>query len=108
MLTRDQVELIQQEIDGANTPVASAALRSLLEQNPEARAYAAELRRVSGAFARVGERQSPSHLRQSILDALPQPVRASPGGNEHEDREPCCAGTCGGQSQGKPEGCRPG
>src|SRR5690348_7477551 len=80
MLTRDHVELIQQEIDGANTPEASAALRSLLEQNPEARAYAAALRRVSGALARVGERPSPPSLRQSILEALPQPARPSPRG----------------------------
>src|SRR4029077_13794828 len=50
MLSRDQVELIQQEIDGANTPEGSAAFRSLIEQDPEARAMVAELRRVAGVF----------------------------------------------------------
>src|SRR5690349_18822815 len=79
MLTRDQVELIQQEIDGANTPAASAALRSLLEQDPEARAMAAELRRVAGLFAQVAEREPPPRLKRAILDALSQPARASPG-----------------------------
>src|SRR5690242_10391706 len=79
MLRRDQVELIQQEIDGANTPEGSAALRSLMEQDPEARAMAAELRRVATLFAQVAEREPPARLKRAILDALPQPARASPG-----------------------------
>src|SRR5690349_23709322 len=80
MLTREQMELIQQEIDGANSPMASAALRSLLDQNPEARALAAELRRVAALFAQVSERVPSPHLKHAILDGLPQPARASPGG----------------------------
>jgi hypothetical protein len=79
MLRRDQVDLIQQEIDGANTPEGSAALRSLMEQDPEARAMAAELRRVATLFAQVAEREPPARLKRAILDALPQPARASPG-----------------------------
>src|SRR5436190_687151 len=79
MLSRDQVELIQQEIDGANTPEGSAALRSLMEQNPEAGAMAAELRRVAALFGQVAEREPPARLKRAILDALPQPARASPG-----------------------------
>src|SRR5437773_1784166 len=79
MLSRDQVELIQQEIDGANTPEGSAALRSLMEQNPEAGAMAAELRRVAALFGQVTEREPPARLKRAILDALPQPARASPG-----------------------------
>src|ERR1700758_5220960 len=79
MLSRDQVELIQQEIDGANTPEGSAALRSLLEQDPEARAMAAELRRVAALFAQVAQREPPARLKRAILDALPHPARASPG-----------------------------
>ena len=73
MLSPDQIELIQQEIDGANTPERSAAFRSLLEQDPEARAMAAELRRVVGLFALVAEREPPARLKQAILGALPQP-----------------------------------
>jgi hypothetical protein len=79
MLSRDQVELIQQEIDGANTPEGSAAVRLLIEQDPEARAMAAELRRVAGLFAQVAERAPPARLKRAILDALPHPARASPG-----------------------------
>src|SRR6266702_3957189 len=79
MLSRDQVELIQQEIDGANTPEGSAALRSLMEQDPEAGAMAAGLRRVAALFGQVAEREPPARLKLAILDALPQPARASPG-----------------------------
>jgi len=78
MLSQNQVELIHQEIDGANTPEGSAAFRSLVERDPEARALAAELRRVAELFGQVGEREAPPHLKRTILDALPQPVRASP------------------------------
>ncbi len=78
MLSQDQIALIHQEIDGANTPEGSAAFRSLLERDPEARALAADLRRLAGLFAQVGEREPPPHLKQAILAALPQPARASP------------------------------
>src|SRR6266496_4599962 len=80
MLSREQIELIQQEIDGANTPAGSAAVRSLLAQDPEATAMAAELRRVAALFGEVAEREPPARLKRAILDALPQPARASPGG----------------------------
>ena len=76
-LSQDQVELVHREMDGANTPEASAAFRSLVENDPEAGALAADLRRLAGLFAQVGERETPSHLKQAILDALPQPARAS-------------------------------
>ena len=78
MLHRDQIELIHREIDGANTPDESAAFRSLIQENPEARALAAELRQVTAHFEQWEEREPPPHLKRAILDALPQPARASP------------------------------
>ena len=77
MLNQEQIELIHRELDGANTPADRAAFRSLLEQNPEARAFAADLRRVTQLFDQVEAREPPPHLKQAILDALPQPARAS-------------------------------
>ena len=79
MVNRKQIELIHQEIDGANTPEASAAFRSLMEKDPEARALAAELRQGAGLFDEVGAREPPPQLRRAILDALPQPAGAAPG-----------------------------
>ena len=70
MLNRDQIELIHREIDGANTPEESAACRSLMEENAEAREEEAALRHVARLFDRVEEREPPSHLKQAILDSL--------------------------------------
>lgn len=79
MLNRDQIELIHREIDGANTPEESAAVRSLIEENPEAKALEASLRDIAALFDSVGEREPPRHLKQAILDALPQQAPAPSG-----------------------------
>lgn len=71
MLNQEQIELINQEIDGANTAEQSAAFRALVEQNPEARTLAAELRSVALTLDRVGQRDPPPRLKQAILAALP-------------------------------------
>ena len=78
MLNQDQIELIHREIDGVNTPAESAAFRLLLEGNLEARALAADLRRVTALLEHGGLREPPPHLQHAILDALGQPARASP------------------------------
>ncbi len=79
MLNRDQIALIHQEVDGANSAEESAALRTLIEGSPEAKALEADLRQVTQLFDRVGQREPPPHLRQAILDALPQQPRAASG-----------------------------
>jgi hypothetical protein len=70
MLTRDQVELIQHEIDGANSPADSARVRALVAANPEAQALLAGLREVTHVFERVAERAPPPRLQQAILAAV--------------------------------------
>src|SRR5262245_26512642 len=77
MLSQTQIELIHREIDGANRPAESAACRALLEQDPEARALAADLRRLTALVERVGEREPPPRLKRAILAALPPPARTS-------------------------------
>jgi len=79
VLNRSQIELIHQEMDGVNTPAESAAFASLIEEVSEARALEADLRHVALLFDRVEEREPPPHLRQAILDALPQQVRTTSG-----------------------------
>src|SRR5215831_5151797 len=73
MLNTDQIELIQREIDGANTPEDSARVRALVAADPEAQALLAELREVGQLFERVGERAPPPRLKQGILAALQTP-----------------------------------
>ena len=73
MLNTDQIELIQREIDGVNTPEDSARVRALVAADPEAQALLAELREVGQLFERVGERAPPPRLKQAILAALQTP-----------------------------------
>ena len=77
MLSQEQRDLIHQEIDGQNTPEASAEFRALVQGNPEARALASELRELSGVLGGVEQREPPPALRGAILDAVGQP-RVSP------------------------------
>lgn len=79
MLSRDQIELIHREIDGENTPEESAAFGSLIEENPEAKALEASLRDMTTLFDIVGQREPPQHLKQTILDGLPQRAPARSG-----------------------------
>ncbi|MGH7532525.1 MAG: anti-sigma factor family protein, partial [Gemmatimonadales bacterium] len=74
MLTKDQVELIHRESDGANTPEESAVVRALVAQDPEARALDTDLRRLSRLFNQVGTRDPPARLKQAIVEALAQPA----------------------------------
>lgn len=78
-MNRDQIELIHREIDGANTPAESAAFRSLIEEDPEAKALEADLRHVTQLLDRVEDSEPPRHLKRAILDALLQQVRATSG-----------------------------
>ena len=73
-MNRNQIELIHREIDGANTADESAAFRSLLEEDAEARGLAAGLREVARLCDLAGQCAPPPHLRPAILDALPQPA----------------------------------
>ncbi len=73
MLNRDQVELIQREIDGANTPDDSARVRALVAADPEAQALLAELYQVARAFEWVGERAPSPRLKRAILAAVQTP-----------------------------------
>jgi anti-sigma factor RsiW len=77
VLNPDQIELLHREIDGANSPEESAAVRSLIESDAEARALEADLRHVTEMFDQVGTTDPPPHLRQAILDGLPRQDRAT-------------------------------
>ena len=78
MLNRDQIELIQRETDGANTPGDSARVRALVAADAEAQALARELSEVAELFERVGERAPPPRLKHAILAQLPDrtPIRS--------------------------------
>jgi hypothetical protein len=78
MLTQDQIDLIHHEIDGVNSPEASAAFHALVEGNPDAAALVAELRYVAAVLGQVQERAPRAQLKQAILDAVDVRARTAP------------------------------
>jgi hypothetical protein len=68
--TPSDPELMQAELDGANTPAESARLRALLESSPDARERFAALQRVHAALASLPQVTPPESLRETVLRAV--------------------------------------
>ena len=77
MLTQYQRELIHREIDGENTPEASAEVRELVASQPEAAALLSNLQSLDGMFRLVPERETPPALRQAIHNAMSVKTRTA-------------------------------
>jgi len=83
MLTPEQIALIQQEVDGANSPADQAACRELLARDPDAWALATELTALAAQLSAAGERAPPPGLRHAILERYATQSRASPAPAKH-------------------------
>ena len=59
MLTEYQIELIHREIDGENTPEASAEARELVASQPEALTLMTNLQSLDALFRDVPDREPP-------------------------------------------------
>jgi len=70
MIDKRYIELMNKELDGANTPDESAALRSFLASSEEARRMYDELRGVAGMFAAAGEVAPPRDMKRAIMAAI--------------------------------------
>jgi hypothetical protein len=70
MIDERYIELINGEIDGANTPEESSELRHYLETHPAAQRYYDELRDIGNAFAEMKDLDPPKGLRESILASV--------------------------------------
>lgn len=70
MIDKRYIELINGEIDGANSPEESAELGRHLETHPEAQRYYDELREIGHAFAEVKDVDPPKELRGAILASV--------------------------------------
>jgi hypothetical protein len=81
MIENRYIELMNREIDGANSPEESAALRAHLESNEEARRYYEDLRGLSNMFAAAGDVAPPKDLNREIMRSVAEhdAVRASSG-----------------------------
>jgi hypothetical protein len=74
------IELINQEIDGANTPQQSAELRDYLKGHPEGLRCFDELNELTRSFHKMGQIDPPPQLRSLILAR----IAASGVGSSHE------------------------
>ena len=63
-------ELMNQELDGCNTPDESRTLAEQLRRDPEARRRFQQLEEAVGALAEWDQEEPPAGLRASILEAL--------------------------------------
>jgi len=69
-MAEDQLELIHQEIDGANSEVESARLREHLRNDPDAEQLHADLSQLNNVLKQVEDVPAPEGLRQNLLAAL--------------------------------------
>ena len=70
MIEERHIELMNQEIDGVNSPEESRELQRLLDTSPEAKRYYEELLRLGDAFGEIEDLDPPSGMRGAILSAV--------------------------------------
>ncbi|HEU4878264.1 MAG TPA: hypothetical protein VFT21_02375, partial [Gemmatimonadaceae bacterium] len=83
MLTKYQIELIHREIDGENSPEASAEVRDLVATQPEALTLMTSLQSLDALFRQVPEREPSPGVRQAIYKAMISPTAAQEQGTTH-------------------------
>ncbi|MDZ7359546.1 MAG: hypothetical protein ONB46_02305 [candidate division KSB1 bacterium] len=71
MIADKFIELMHQEIDGANSPKESAKLQAFLASNPEARKLYEELASMSSLLQEVKPVEPPAYLPHVIMNRLP-------------------------------------
>lgn len=80
MMNQEYLDLMNQELDGANSPAQSLKLEKYLSSHQEARTYYRELAQAMGVFEKVDLVDPPRGLKDSILaqvDAMGQPGSAA-------------------------------
>ncbi len=70
MIDERQIELMNGEIDGVNSPEESAELKRYLESHPEAQSYFEGLHRLEDIFEEAKKQLPPEQLRQNILSSV--------------------------------------
>src|SRR5687767_15894063 len=85
MLTEYQLELIHREIDGENTPEASAEVRDLVASQPEAMTLMTNLQSLDALFREVPYREPSPDVREAISKAM-SPVANAQGTTRSEER----------------------
>jgi len=71
MVNEKYFKLINQEIDGKNSPRKSMRLNKYLDQNQEARKSYKELSTLSSLLSKIPIVEPPEYLKQNILNTIP-------------------------------------
>lgn len=82
MIDQQIIELINEELDDQLSASQRERLHRHLDTNPEARAYADELKRLKGVLGRVEQVEPPDSLKVGILNSIratSRPKRSAPG-----------------------------
>jgi len=82
MIDQKIIALINMELDAQTTPAQNDQLRRHFVANPEARAYADDLKRLKGMLDRVEQVEPPVSLKAGILNSIrtsARPVPPQPG-----------------------------
>lgn len=78
MLNERTLALLNQEVDGTNTPKESEKVRSLLAKDPEARKVFDSLKELAVLLKSTPSVEPPSTLKSRILSSLPAPRHHQP------------------------------
>ena len=78
MIDQKIIALINEELDGQTSATQSAQLRRHCETNPEAQAYADDLKRLAGVLGRVEQVEPPPSLKMGILNTIRAAARPVP------------------------------
>ena len=70
MIDDRTIELMNDEIDGRNSPAQSEELRGYLASDPEARRFFAELENSTRLLAESDEVEPPADMPQHIMDRI--------------------------------------
>lgn len=70
MIDERYIELMNGEIDGANSPEESDELKRYLESSPEAQSYFEGLRQLEHIFEEAKNKLPPEQVRQNILSSI--------------------------------------
>ena len=79
MIDERYIELMNNEIDGHNTPAQSDSLRSYLESDPEAQCLFSELQQSASLIAESEEVAPPTEMPRRIMDLVAESEARDPG-----------------------------
>jgi hypothetical protein len=70
MIDRKTIAMINEEVDGTNTPEESENLRQILAQNPEAQKLLVDLKKLERNFSSIPSVKPPTNLKRTVMRSI--------------------------------------